>query len=137
MDILYTARATAKSGRDGHVSTDTKTLDHKLSVPKEIGGPGGEGTNPEELFAAGYAACFGAASRLAASQKKITVKDVSITAKVGIGKDAPSFKLAVELIGTFGGVDKKQAEEIMHEAHKLCPYSKMSRNNIEVKLSVA
>jgi len=137
MTPLYTATATATSGREGKVSTDDGAIDMPLTMPKSIGGPGGAGTNPEQLFAAGYAACFGSAAGLVARQMKVAVKP-QITAKVTLGKsEAGAFGLSVELTGTFPEVAREQAEAIMKAAHEVCPYSQATRNNIPVKLSVA
>lgn len=137
MTPLYTATATATAGREGKVSSDDGVLDHALSIPKGVGGPGGAGTNPEQLFAAGYAACFGSAAGLVARQMKIAVKP-QITAKVTLNKtDAGGFGLSVELTGTFPEVPREQAEALMKAAHEVCPYSNATRNNIQVKLSVA
>lgn len=137
MNVLYTGVATATAGRDGRASTDDGVLDLALAVPKGLGGPGGAGTNPEQLFAAGYAACFGGALKLVAAQKKITTGPVHITAKVSLGKGDDGFGLAVELVGDIPELPKDQALELMHGAHGVCPYSKATRGNIEVKLSVA
>ncbi|AKU96812.1 Organic hydroperoxide resistance protein [Labilithrix luteola] len=137
MNVLYTAVATATAGRDGKVSSDDGQLDLALAVPKGLGGPGGAGTNPEQLFAAGYAACFGSALKLVASQQKIVTGPVHITAKVSIGKGDSGFGLAVELEGKMPEIGKEQALELMHAAHGVCPYSNATRGNVEVKLSVA
>jgi lipoyl-dependent peroxiredoxin len=139
MTPLYTATATATAGRAGKVSSDDGVLAHDLSVPKGLGGPGGTGTNPEQLFAAGYSACFGGALGLVAGQKKIKTGPVHITAKVTIGKtDAGGFGLAVALVGEFPELaDKAVAQELMEAAHQVCPYSNATRNNIEVTVSVA
>ena len=137
MTPLYTAEATAIAGRDGKTRTSDGKIDLALSMPKELGGPGGNGTNPEQLFAAGYAACFGSALKMIAGQKKIAVSEVKVTAKVHIGKQAPAFGLAVELIVALAGVGHAQADELVHAAHQVCPYSLAIKNNVEVKLSVA
>lgn len=137
MNILYTATATATSGRDGTVKSDDGALDHQLSVPKGLGGPGGSGTNPEQLFAAGYAACFGGALGLVAGQQKIKTGPVAITAKVSLGKGEKGFGLVVHLEGKFADLPKDQAEQLMHAAHQVCPYSNATRGNVEVTLSVA
>jgi Ohr subfamily peroxiredoxin len=137
MNILYTATASATSGRDGKVFSDDKSIDLGLSVPKGLGGPGGAGTNPEQLFAAGYSACFGSALKLVAGQKKIATGDVTITAKVSIGRGEKGFGLAVELVGTIPALSKEEAHALMEAAHQVCPYSNATRGNIEVKLSVA
>ena len=137
MTILYTANVTATSGRDGKVISDDGHLDLGLSMPKEIGGPGGTGTNPEQLFAAGYAACFGSALKLVASQKKIAIGKVEISAKVSLDKTDKGFALVVALTGNMPDVPREQAEELMKAAHGVCPYSNATRGNIEVTLSVA
>jgi osmotically inducible protein OsmC len=134
---LYTAVATATSGRDGKVFTADKRIELPLSVPKTVGGPGGEGTNPEELFAMGYAACYGSALKLVAGMAKQKTADIQITGRVHLQKtDDGGFGIAVELEGHLPSIPKALAEELMHKAHQVCPYSKATRNNIEVKLSV-
>ncbi len=137
MTPLYTAVASATAGREGKIQSDDGVLDIALSMPKDLGGPGGPGTNPEQLFAAGYAACFGSALKMVAGQKKIAVGNVKITAKVSIGKEGQAFGLAVELSGAIEKVTPEQAKELMHAAHQVCPYSNATRNNVEVKLSLA
>ena len=137
MNTLYTATVTATGGREGRILSEDGTLDHPVSMPKSLGGSGAPGTNPEQLFAAGYAACFGSALGLVARMKKVQVGTVQITAKVSIGKtDAGGFGLAVELHGHFPDVSREQAEELMNAAHGVCPYSNATRNNVEVKLFV-
>ena len=136
MTPLYTATATSVGGREGHVKSDDGTLDLKLAVPKGLGGPGGAGSNPEQLFAAGYSACFAGALGLVARMQGVKPGPHTITAKVGIGKDATSFGLAVELHGKFDELPREQAEALMKGAHEVCPYSKATRGNIEVKLVV-
>jgi Ohr subfamily peroxiredoxin len=137
METLYTARATAHGGRQGHVESSDGVLDLDLTVPEAMGGPGGSGTNPEQLFAAGYSACFENALRRLGGQQKKNVRDPSITANVGIGRDGNGFGLEVELIGTLPNLPLEEAEDLMREAHQVCPYSKATRGNIEVTLSVA
>lgn len=137
MTPLYTAIATATAGRDGKVASDDGKIKLPLSTPKEMGGPGGDGTNPEQLFAAGYAACFGSAIKMIAGQKKVAVGEVEVTAKVGIGKQAPAFGLAVELAVKIGKVSAQQVEELMHAAHNVCPYSLSIKNNVTVTLTAA
>jgi osmotically inducible protein OsmC len=135
---LYTAHATATSGRDGHAETNDGNVKVDLTVPKEMGGAGKPGaTNPEQLFASGYAACFGGAVAFVASQHKQPVKDVQVTSHVTIGKnDSGGFGLAVALEVHIPNVDREQAEKLVEEAHHVCPYSNATRGNIEVKLSV-
>jgi lipoyl-dependent peroxiredoxin len=135
---LYTATATAKGGRDGHVRSSDDKVSLALTTPKELGGPGGDGTNPEQLFAAGYSACFESALRLVARMKKVDVGDASITAKVTLGKsDAGAYGLAVELVGHVPGVSPEEARALLEAAHQICPYSNATRNNIQVTLSLA
>lgn len=108
-----------------------------LSVPTGLGGPGGSGTNPEQLFAAAYSACFAGALGLVARNQKIDPGPFTITARVDIGKDETSFALGVELTGKFEKLPRDQAEKLMQGAHQVCPYSKATRGNVDVKLSVA
>lgn len=136
--ILYQTSVTATGGRDGTVRSDDGRLSHALSVPKELGGPGGEGTNPEQLFAAGYAACFTGAVKLVARQGRIKLPDdMTVTAHVGMGPVDPGYALTVELVVAMPGIDRAQAEEIVAGAHERCPYSHATRGNIDVKLTVA
>ncbi len=138
MNILYTTAATATNGREGRVKTEDGALDLGLTMPKSVGGPGGEGTNPEQLFAMGYSACFGSALGVVARMQKVQTGPVHITAKVSLGKtDAGGFGLEVELTGHMPNLPREQAEALMHAAHQVCPYSQATRGNIEVKLSVA
>jgi osmotically inducible protein OsmC len=137
MERLYTAQATAHWGRQGYVESSDSVLDLDLSMPEAMGGPGGSGTNPEQLFAAGYSACFENALRRVGGQQKKNVRDASVTANVGIGRDGNGFGLEVELIGTLPNLPREEAEDLMREAHQVCPYSKATRGNIEVTLSVA
>jgi len=138
MEPLYTAEASAKGGRDGHARSSDGVIDVDLQAPKEMGGRGGDASNPEQLFAAGYAACFQGALGVVARQEKLDVSDSTITAKVSIGKDGTGgFGLAVSLVGSLPGIDKAKAEELMEKAHQVCPYSKATRGNIDVKVSAA
>lgn len=134
---LYTATATSHGGRNGRVRSDNGTIDMALTMPKGLGGPETAGsTNPEQLFAAGYSACFEGALRLVAGQMKKQLKDAHITAKVTIGKtQAGGFGLSVALHGKLEGVSQAEADELMQAAHKVCPYSLATKDNIEVKLS--
>lgn len=135
---LYTAVATATSGREGRVRSDDGALDLPVSVPKGLAGAGGAGTNPEQLFAAGYAACFGSALSHVARLQKIDVGPVQITAHVSIGPAGQQgFGLAVELVATLPGVPREQAEALVQAAHRVCPYSNATRGNIEVDLRIA
>jgi Ohr subfamily peroxiredoxin len=135
MKPLYTAVATANGGRDGRATADDARIDVQLSTPKELGGTGGPGTNPEQLFAAGYAACFESALRLVARMQKKPVTDVSITARVTLGQtEEKEFRLAVELYGKLPTLPLEEAKALMTTAHRVCPYSAATRGNIEVKL---
>lgn len=137
MNVLYTAQATASGGRAGKVASSDGVVSLDLSLPKSLGGTEAPGTsNPEQLFAAGYAACFAGAVGLVARNAKVEAKIVEVTARVSIGKDDSGLGLAVELSTRLPGVDRATAEKLVHEAHKVCPYSKATRNNIEVKLAV-
>ncbi|CAJ1578925.1 organic hydroperoxide resistance protein [[Mycobacterium] wendilense] len=136
IDVVYTAESTASGGgRDGHVRSSDGQIDLDTRPPKEMGGSG-EGVNPELLFAAGYAACFLGALRLVAKNEKIALDDASsITAKVGFGKDPNGgFGLNAELIGYLPGLEQNEADELMQQAHGVCPYSKATRGNIDVTL---
>ncbi|GID28048.1 organic hydroperoxide resistance protein [Paractinoplanes brasiliensis] len=145
MSALYTASATASAtasgdGRNGHVRSSDGVLDLDLAVPKEMGGPGGALSNPEQLFAAGYAACFHGALKLVARNRKVTLTDTAITVDVSIGPKAdgtPGFQLAATIEAELAGVDDTTALELLEAAHQVCPYSNATRGNIEVKLSVA
>jgi osmotically inducible protein OsmC len=137
MKALYTAEATAHGGREGHVKSSDGNLDASLRLPKELGGPGGSGTNPEQLFAAGYAACFESALRLVARQTQKPLKDASITGRVTLNADAGKYSLSVELVGKLEGLSSEEGLTLMHAAHQVCPYSIATRGNIDVKLSVA
>ena len=137
MDVLYTARATARGGREGEVVSDDGVLDLTLAMPKELGGPGGDSTNPEQLFAAGYAACFHSALMRVAKQQGVDVTGSSISAQVGLGLDGGAFGLAVTLTGAFPALDAQAGRDIMAAAHEVCPYSRATRGNVEVALEVA
>ena len=135
--VVYRAHATATGGRDGRARTSDGNLDVKLSVPKEMGGGGGAATNPEQLFAAGYAACFLGAMKYVAGQKKIQVpQDTSIDSSVGIGPIPGGFGIEVDMNIKLPGMDRAQAEALVEAAHKVCPYSNATRNNIDVRLKV-
>jgi Ohr subfamily peroxiredoxin len=138
MKVLYTAKAVAKGGREGHVRSDDGVLDLDLSMPKELGGSGRRATNPEQLFAAGYAACFENALLRAARERKVTIPDPTVTAAVGIGRgDTGRFGLTVSLEVELPGVDRAQAEELLRATHEeICPYSHATRGNIDVSVSL-
>ncbi|TCT12101.1 Ohr subfamily peroxiredoxin [Tepidamorphus gemmatus] len=140
MPILYRTKATATGGRDGAARSEDGKVDVKLSVPKELGGPGGAGTNPEQLFAAGYAACFLGALRFVAGKQQVAIpSDATVTADVGIGPrdDGGGFGLDVALTVSVPGVARSVVEDLVHKAHVVCPYSHATRNNIDVRLEVA
>ena len=135
--VYYTASATTTGGRNGHVESSDGVLDLDLTMPKEMGGKGGSATNPEQLFAAGYSACFEQALRIVAGQQNKDVGDASITANVDIGKtEDGGFGLGVELIGHLPDLPREEAESLMEEAHQMCPYSRATSGNIDVKLTV-
>ena len=135
--VLYRAEATATGGRDGRAVSSDKHLDIKLTVPKEMGGAGGEGTNPEQLFAAGYSACFIGAMKFVAGQKKIALPaDTRIDGKVGIGQIPQGFGIEVDLAISLPGMARADAEALVDAAHQVCPYSNATRGNIDVRLTV-
>lgn len=135
--ILYTSQATAQGGRGGHVRTSDGRLDLPLDVPVEMGGPGGPGTNPEQLFAAGYAACFQSALMRVAAAQRLAIPRSKLIARVGIGPASEGgFGLSVALDLEAPGLDRAQAATLMERAHELCPYSRATRGNIDVVLSV-
>ncbi|MFJ4711878.1 organic hydroperoxide resistance protein [Streptomyces sp. NPDC088785] len=133
-DVVYTAVATAENGRDGRVSTDDGKLDVVVNPPKEQGGSG-NGTNPEQLFAAGYSACFQGALAVVARQENADITGSTVTAKVGIGKNDDGFGLIVEIAASIPNVDPAAARALVEKAHQVCPYSKATRGNITVTLS--
>ncbi|MBA3670665.1 MAG: organic hydroperoxide resistance protein [Gemmatimonadaceae bacterium] len=135
---LYRAQATATGGRDGgHAVTSDNHLDVQLSSPKEMGGPGGAGTNPEQLFAAGWSACFLGALKAAARKEKIAVpEDASIVAQIGFGPVGSVFGIDAQLDISLPGVPRETAERLVQAAHQICPYSNATRNNIDVTLNV-
>ena len=139
MTALYTAEATATGeGRGGRTRSSDGVLDLDLAVPKEMGGPGGEATNPEQLFAAGYAACFHGALLVVARKAKVDLADSAVTARVGIGRnDAGGFGLEVALSVSLPGLDEAQARKLTEEADQVCPYSNAIRGNVEIDLQVA
>jgi lipoyl-dependent peroxiredoxin len=139
METFYTASASATGdGRDGHVRSSDGVLDLDLAIPKEMGGPGGALTNPEQLFAAGYAACFHSALKAAARLQKVTVTDTAVTADVSVGRsEAGSMQLSVTLEAEIAGVDEETARKLLEAAHQICPYSSATRGNIDVTLNLA
>jgi len=135
--VLYTAHATSTGGRDGRSVSSDKALDVKLATPRELGGAGGEGTNPEQLFAAGYSACFIGALKFVAAKEKIAFPaDASIDASVGIGPLPTGFGIQAELKVSLPGMPREQAEALVQKAHQVCPYSNATRGNIDVTLTV-
>jgi len=137
MDPFYTAAATAKGdGRAGEVLSSDGVLDEELAVPTEMGGSGGRYTNPEQLFAAGYAACFHGALRTAAADAGIAADASSVTARVGIGKsEVGLYALSVELEADLTGFEQGRADELVAQAHQICPYSNATRGNIVVTVT--
>ncbi len=138
MSVLYTAEATAWGGRDGRVSSTDGILDLTVTPPKELGGAGGA-TNPEQLFAAGWAACFHSALKLVARKSRQDADGSTVTAEVGIGpiNGGAGYGLEVVLEVSLPGVDRAAAEELVAKAHEVCPYSNATRGNIKVDLKVA
>lgn len=140
MPILYTTQASATGGRAGRAVTDNGVLDVTLTVPKELGGDGATGTNPEQLFAAGYSACFLGALKFVAGKEKVKIPDdATITAKVGIGprEDGGGFGIEVSITANLPGIDRDVAEKLVAAAHIVCPYSHAMRTSTEVPVSVA
>ncbi|ATZ26847.1 organic hydroperoxide resistance protein [Streptomyces lavendulae] len=135
-DVAYTAVATAENGRDGRVATNDGQLDVVVNPPKELGGSGA-GTNPEQLFAAGYSACFQGALSVAARNENVDVTGSTVTAEVGIGKNDEGFGIIVKITASIPTVDAAVAKDLVEKAHQICPYSKATRGNISVELNVA
>lgn len=134
--VVYTAEATATGGRDGHAATSDGKIDVKLSPPREMGG-NGEGTNPEQLFACGYCACFLGAMKFVAGKEKIAMPaDASITARIGIGPIPTGFGIQAELRISLPGMERAAARSLIDKAHIVCPYSNATRGNIEVTLTL-
>jgi len=140
MDVLYRTEAVATGGRTGSAATKDGAFKVALVTPKELGGPGGEGNNPEQLFASGYAACFLGALKFVASQRKVKISDDStVTASVGIGKrdDGEGFGLDVALTIDLPGVERDVAQELVEAAHIVCPYSHATKGSLDVKRTLA
>lgn len=136
--VLYTATATATGGREGRAASSDGALDVALSTPRELGGGGGPGTNPEQLFAAGYSACFLGALKFVAGQHKVALPaDTTVTGRVGIGKIPTGFGIQAELTVSAPGVPREQLQTLVDAAHVVCPYSNATRGNIDVTLSIA
>jgi Ohr subfamily peroxiredoxin len=139
MKVLYSTKARATGGRDGKAATEDGLLSVSLATPKELGGPGGA-TNPEQLFAAGYSACFVGAMKFVAGKTKIAIPaDASVSATVGIGArdDGEGFGITVALAVDLPGMDRAAAEDLVARAHKVCPYSHATKGNIEVTTTIS
>lgn len=140
MKILYTAHGSATGGREGQAATDTGNVKLVLNTPKELGGGGGDGTNPEQLFSMGYSACFLGALKFVAGKEKVKIPDdAKVSAEVGIGPrdDGQGFGIAARLTVSVPGIDKAVVEDLAKKAHVVCPYSHATRGNIEVQTTVA
>ena len=138
MNVLYKATATSNGGRDGRAVSSDNALDVKLAAPRELGGNGAQGTNPEQLFAAGYSACFLSAMKFVAGQRKQAVPaETTVTADVGVGpNDKGGFALDIELRISLPGLDAAAAQDLVNAAHQVCPYSNATRGNVEVRVNV-
>ena len=139
VDVKYRTTASATGGRDGRAATEDGSLDVKLSTPKELGGAGGEGNNPEQLFAAGYSACFLGAMKAVSGKVGVRVpNDAKVTATVGIGpRSEGGFGITADLTISLPGLDRADAQKLVDAAHQVCPYSNATRGNVEVTLEVA
>jgi Ohr subfamily peroxiredoxin len=139
VNVLYTAEATAVGGREGEIKSSDGVLQAKLALPKEMGGPGGAATNPEQLFAAGYAACFEGAVRFVARQKDVKIEHASVTARVGVGpRAAGGFGITAALTVSLPGIDRAIAQQLIETAHSdICPYSHATRGNVDVQITLA
>lgn len=139
MELLYKTRAKATGGRDGQAASDDNRLNVKLSTPKELGGAGGDGTNPEQLLAAGYSACFLSALKFVALQSKTALPDdTTVTADIGIGANGRGgFDLDIALHVELPGLPADQAQKLIDQAHDVCPYSNATRDNVDVKVGLA
>jgi lipoyl-dependent peroxiredoxin len=137
IEVVYTTQSTATGGgRDGHVKSEDGRIDLDTRPPKAMGG-NGEGTNPEQLFSAGYAACFLGALRLVAGKSKVKLDDATnVTVQIGFGKDsAGGFGLTGKIVGYLPGLDQSMADDLVEQAHQVCPYSKATRGNVDVDVS--
>ncbi|MFZ5842137.1 MAG: organic hydroperoxide resistance protein [Pseudomonadota bacterium] len=139
VQVLYTAEATAVGGREGHIKSSDGVLEARLALPKQLGGPGGAATNPEQLFAAGYAACFESAVRFVAREQKVALTETAVTAQVGVGpRSAGGFGLVVALKVALPGIDRAVAEGLVKFTHEnICPYSHATRGNVDVTVTLA
>lgn len=138
MKTLYEATTVAEGGRAGHVTSQNGPIDMSLDVPKDMGGPGGDGTNPEQLFGAAYGACFGGAIQAVAQAEKIEIdaQSLSVSATIGFCKDEDGFFLEATLDCYIPGVDQTTGEDLVNKAHEMCPFSKATRDNITVNLNL-
>jgi lipoyl-dependent peroxiredoxin len=137
VNAIYTAEATAWGGRNGRAASSDGNLDVMLVPPKELGGPGGEGTNPEQLFAAGYAGCFHNAMLLVARSQKLDISESAVTAKVGLGDNGQGgFGMTVTIHAEIPGLDQDKAEELVAATEKVCPFSNATRGNVGLQLEV-
>ncbi len=138
IDVIYKTSATATGGRDGSAKSDDGSVDVKLVVPKEMGGPGGTGANPEKLFAAGYSACFLGAMKAVSGKANVSVPaDATVTATIGFGpREAGGYGITADLEISLPGIDKADGERLVHAAHAVCPYSNATRGNVDVGLTV-
>ena len=135
--IVYQTKATVKGGRTGSAESEDGSLSVKLSTPKALGGDGGEGTNPEQLFAAGYSACFMGATKSVADKENIELPDdFTITGEVGIGPTDGGFAIDVELHIDLPGLDRDVAQDLIEKAHQVCPYSNVTREGVDVRLTL-
>jgi len=136
--ILYTATATATGGRDGRAQSSDRVLDVALSTPRELGGAGGAGTNPEQLFAAGYSACFLGALKFVAGKQKVALPpNTTVTGTVGIGQIPSGFGIEARLTIAAPGIERSVLQALVEQAHVVCPYSNATRGNIDVALTIA
>jgi lipoyl-dependent peroxiredoxin len=137
MQVLYTAESTAWGGRDGRAATSDGHLDVVLSTPKELGGPGGDGTNPEQLLATGWAGCFHSALKLVARAEGLDVSESAVTVRVGFAMDdKASFSLTAEIEAELPGLEHDAAVALVERSHQVCPFSKATRDNVPVTLTV-
>jgi osmotically inducible protein OsmC len=139
VDVIYKTKATATGGRDGSAKSDDGSVDVKLVVPKEMGGPGGVGANPEKLFASGYSACFLGAMKAVSGKVGVKVPaDATVTAEIGFGpRSEGGYGITADLTISLPGVDKSEAQKLAEAAHEVCPYSNATRNNVNVGLHIA
>jgi osmotically inducible protein OsmC len=139
VDVIYKTKATATGGRDGSARSDDGSVDVKLVVPKEMGGPGGVGANPEKLFASGYSACFLGAMKAVSGKVGVKVPaDATVTAEIGFGpRSEGGYGITADLTISLPGIDKAEAQKLAEAAHQVCPYSNATRNNVNVGLHIA